>query len=108
MLKTIGAVVALCALGQPAFAADASDAAMPRVPDNHVIEVAINPPNSREFIINGRHFAPKGEACRGWEAGDRIALVDGQWHGFCISKTFKNLSRNATCEMWCGYASFHW
>jgi len=110
MSKTIGAVFAICVVCQPVFAADVGVGVTTIVPDTgiHIIEVAINPPNSREFIINGRHYAPKGDSCRGWEAGDRIDLVQGDWHGFCVSSTFRNYTRRSTCEMWCGYAAFHW
>jgi hypothetical protein len=104
MSKTVGAVLAICMICQPVFAADIGVGATGR----HIIEVAINPPNSREFIINGSRYASKGDSCRRWEAGDRIDLIRGDWHGFCVSSIFHNYTRRSTCEMWCGYAAFHW
>jgi hypothetical protein len=107
----ISALVVICALGQPVLAADmgVSGSRVTHWREHHIIEVAINPPGSREFVINGAHFAAKSDACRGWEAGDRLALLAGEWHGYCGTAVFRNLSRGRTCEMWCGYAAaFHW
>jgi hypothetical protein len=110
MLKTIGALIAVCVVCQPSYA-DESGKGVRHAhrsaawPDHHIIEVAINPPNSREFIINGTRFAPKPNSCAGWEAGDRVNLISGDWHGWCWSATFENLTRRQTCDMWCGYAA---
>lgn len=109
MLKTIAALFAAGVICQPCYSADLDTGGRVRIHrgyawrDHHIIEVAIHPPGSRAFIINGAHFAAKSDACLGWEAGDRIALVSGEWHGYCTSAVFRNLSRGRTCEMWCGY-----
>ena len=110
MLKTIGALTVLCMLGQMAYA-DGSGTMRKhgraaQWPDHHIIEVAVNPPGGREYIINGTRFAPKPGQCGGWAAGDRINMVSGDWRGWCSSATFENLTRRRdTCEMWCGYAA---
>ena len=111
MLRMIGALTALCVIGQAAYA-DGSDTVRRHGhhaalwPDHHIIEVAINPPSGREFIINGWHFAPKPGQCGGWAAGDRINMISGDWHGWCWSAAFENLTRRRdTCEMWCSYAA---
>lgn len=115
MTRAICILIAIAALISPNVAAADEPGMRPvrhvhytRIRDHHIIEVAITPYAAREFIINGSHFAPKGDACRGWEAGQRITLVAGDWNGRCVSAVFRNLSLRRTCEMWCGYEAFHW
>jgi hypothetical protein len=91
--------------GTPTGAADTSARhhAGRVAPDHHIIEVAIHPPGSRQFIINGRVFTARSPACLGWQAGDRIDLVEGDWHGWCQSAVFYNRTLRRSCEMSCGY-----
>ena len=110
MLRMIGALAVLCVIGHAACA-DGSATARRHSraalwPDHHIIEVAVSPPSGREYIINGARFSPKTGQCGGWVAGNRINMLSGDWHGWCWSATFENLSRHRdTCEMWCGYAA---
>ncbi len=69
-------------------------------PERHVIEV-VQPPYSGIFIINGIRFTGMTSACLGWAAGERIRLIDGDWHGHCVTATFYNFARRSTCQMWC-------
>jgi hypothetical protein len=100
----LGLVVSIC---QPAFA-DGMGYSRQRsyrypfylAPERHVIEV-VQPPWSGNFIINGARFTGRTPACFTWAAGERIALVAGDWHGRCIDAVFYNFSRRSTCETWC-------
>jgi len=69
-------------------------------PERHVIEVVV-PPYSGRFIINGTRFTGRTPACFSWAAGERIALIAGDWHGRCIDAVFYNFARRSTCETWC-------
>jgi hypothetical protein len=69
-------------------------------PERHVIEV-VQPPGSGNFIINGRRFVAKTDACYRWAAGERIRLIAGDWNGHCVDAVFYNVWRRSTCEMWC-------
>jgi hypothetical protein len=70
-------------------------------PERHVIEV-VRPPYSGLYIINGANFAAKSAACAGWNAGERITLLAGDWHGRCVDAVFRDVARHRACEMWCG------
>jgi hypothetical protein len=103
----VGALALACVWGGAATAAD-QDVPTPYgaalVPaEHHIIEVAIHPPGSRQFIINGGRYTAYGNACLGWEAGNRISLVEGNWHGWCRSVVFYNHTLRQSCEMSCGY-----
>jgi hypothetical protein len=69
-------------------------------PERHVIEV-VRPPYSGSFIINGAAFTAKGPVCWNWTAGERVTLIAGEWHGWCTSAVFYNLTRRRSCDMWC-------
>lgn len=71
-------------------------------PDRHVIEV-VRPPFSGSYTINGANFTAKSAACWGWNAGERITLLAGDWHGRCVDAVFRNVARHHVCEMWCGW-----
>jgi hypothetical protein len=62
----------------------------------------INGTNFGSFIINGTNFAARSPACLSWVAGERITLLAGDWHGYCVSATFYNVTRHQACQMWCG------
>jgi hypothetical protein len=71
--------------------------------EQHVIEV-VQPPWSGNFIINGIRFTGLNAACLSWTAGDRIALLAGDWHGHCATAVFYNFRRHSRCQMLCpGY-----
>jgi hypothetical protein len=69
-------------------------------PERHVVEV-VQPPWSGNFIINGTRFTGRTPACFSWAAGERIALVAGDWRGRCVEAVFYNFARRSTCETWC-------
>ena len=70
-------------------------------PGRHVIEI-VRPPYSGSFVINAAAFTAKTPACRNWEAGERVTLLAGDWHGRCIDAVFYNVVRHHSCAMWCG------
>jgi hypothetical protein len=72
----------------------------PLPPERHVVE-GVRPPWSNRFLINGRYFAATSPACANWLPGDRIALLAGDWHGYCDYAVFRNLRRGGTCTMLC-------
>src|SRR5580704_14328234 len=74
--------------------------AIARASERHVIEV-VKPPYSGAFIINGTNFAARSPVCLSWTAGDRITLLAGDWHGYCVGATFYNVTRHQACQMWC-------
>jgi hypothetical protein len=74
-------------------------------PERHVVEV-VRPPYSGNFIINGYHFTAKHHTCKSWVAGDRIKLIDGDWHAQCDEAVFYNLTQGSSCEMWCGRRAY--
>jgi hypothetical protein len=108
MLKSILGFVLAVFTCAPALAADESlqirhsHAARLRLPpERHVIEV-VQPPYSGAFIINGARFTAASPACLGWNAGERITLLAGDWHGRCVGAVFHNVTRHSNCQMWCG------
>jgi hypothetical protein len=69
-------------------------------PERHVIE-KVRPPYSGNFIINATRFTAKTPACARWVAGERIKLLAGDWHGFCVDAVFYNVPRREVCELAC-------
>jgi hypothetical protein len=69
--------------------------------ERHVVEV-VRPPYSGSYIINGARFTAESAACTGWNAGERITLSAGDWHGRCVDAVFYNVARHRACRMWCG------
>jgi hypothetical protein len=69
-------------------------------PERHVIE-GVRPPGSAVFLINGRYFTAASPSCMRWLPNERITLLAGDWHGYCDTAVFRNLSRGGTCTMWC-------
>ena len=72
-------------------------------PERHVIEVV---DGWGRFIINGTRFTPADPRCATWTAGDRIAFLSGEMHGYCATTTIHNISRRQTCEVACGSSAF--
>jgi hypothetical protein len=70
-------------------------------PERHVIEL-VRGPGSGSYIINGMHFTAETPACASWNAGERITLLSGDWHGRCVEAAFYNVTRRRACQMWCG------
>jgi hypothetical protein len=70
-------------------------------PERHVIEL-VRPPYSGSYIINGARFSAETAACAVWNAGERITLLAGDWHGRCGDAVFYNVMRHRACRMWCG------
>ena len=66
--------------------------------EQHVIEQVRNG-ISTDFVMNGTWFSGIDNCALGWTAGDRISLLDGDWHGNCESASFYNASRRLTCEL---------
>jgi hypothetical protein len=97
LLQTIllGALAVLVC--EPALARDRHT--LPR--ERHVIEAA-RPPYSGSYIINGAYFTAKSAACSFWNAGERVTLLAGDWHGRCVDAVFRNAAHRSACEMWCG------
>jgi hypothetical protein len=95
-------VLAILACCQPGLAAEnARHARHSLPPERHVIEL-VRPPYSGSYIINGATFTAATAACAGWNAGDRITLLAGDWHGRCVGAVFYNVARHRACQMWCG------
>jgi hypothetical protein len=72
------------------------------LPERHVVE-KVSPPGSGNYLINNTWFTARTASCARWVAGDRIRLVAGDWHGYCQSAVFHNLSRRQSCELSCGW-----
>ncbi len=112
MSRSIAIFLLTCLAGSPAISAELGElqpnhyVSYHREPirlgaARHVIEV-VKPPYSGSFIINGTNFAAASPACLAWTAGDRVALLAGDWHGYCAGATFYNVTRHQACPMWCG------
>ena len=99
MSKPIFACVLVILVCQPALSAAHARHKLP--PERHVIEL-VRPPESGAYIINSAHFTAKSAACSGWNAGERVTLLAGDWHGRCVDAVFHNVARHRNCQMWCG------
>jgi hypothetical protein len=99
MSKSIFAVVLVLLACHPALSAARARHVLP--PERHAIEVA-RPHYSGTYIINGAHFTATLAACSGWNAGERVTLLAGDWHGRCVDAVFHNVARHRNCQMWCG------
>ncbi len=107
MTRILVASVAMLVLTAPALA---DGTTMKRVyhqaryrlpPERHVVE-KVSPPGSGNYLLNGTWFRAQTPRCARWIAGERIRLVAGDWHGYCQTAVFHNLSRHRTCELTCG------
>jgi len=98
-------------LGAPAIAAELGEPAPARSyvpqyhfalpPERHVLEVVNFSSFGLRFLINGHYFRANPWECPGWIAGDRVTLVAGEWHGYCATAVFHDLTRHRTCRMEC-------
>jgi hypothetical protein len=70
-------------------------------PERHVLEVVNFSSFGLRFLINGHYFSANPLECPGWVAGDRVTLVAGDWHGYCATAVFHDLTRHLTCRMAC-------
>lgn len=105
MSKSLAALFLAVLASHPAVSADLGAHARRPLsllpPGRHVIEI-VRPPYSGSFIINAAAFTAKTPACWNWEAGERVTLLAGDWHGRCIDAVFYNVARHHSCAMWCG------
>ena len=98
-------------LGAPAIAAELGEPAPARSyvpqyhfalpPERHVLEVVNFSSFGLRFLINGHYFSANPLECPGWVAGDHVTLVAGDWHGYCATAVFHDLTRHRTCRMAC-------
>ncbi len=107
MAKSIFVLLLAMSIGGPAVSAELGlggphIARATQLPlERHVIEV-VRPPYSGAYIINGTPFTALSAACADWNAGERITLLAGDWHGRCVGAVFYNVARHRACQMWCG------
>ena len=86
-------------LGEPAPHAYVHRFALP--PERHVLEVVNFSSFGLRFLINGHYFRANPLECPGWIAGDRVTLVAGEWHGYCATAIFHDLTRHRSCRVEC-------
>ena|SRR5581483_5028511 len=67
-------------------------------PERHVLEK--RPRANGSYLINGHWFRAKAPG-RPWAAGERIRLVEGEWHGYCVDAAFYNVRRHRLRDFWC-------
>jgi hypothetical protein len=71
-------------------------------PERHVVEIVkVSGNGSLRFVINGHAFTAASGACGGWTTGDRVSLTAGEWHGYCATAVFRNVTRRRSCEVLC-------
>jgi hypothetical protein len=70
-------------------------------PARHVLEVVNFSSFGLRFLINGHYFLADPLKCPGWVAGDRVAMLSGEWHGYCSVAVFSNLTQHRTCQVSC-------
>jgi hypothetical protein len=70
-------------------------------PERHVVETVNFSSFGLRFFINGHYFRASPWDCPGWIAGDRVALLAGDWHGYCVTAVFRDRTRNRTCRVSC-------
>jgi len=93
----------------PAAAAELGDATpAPRAyhygglpPERHVLEVVNFSSFGLRFLINGHYFSANPLECPGWVAGDRLRLVAGEWHGYCATAVFYDVTQHRSCRVSC-------
>jgi hypothetical protein len=109
--KWITSFVSAALLCGPAVSAELDETAgapyanLPRYralpPDRHVLEKVNFSSFGLRFLINGHYFRASPSDCPGWVAGDRVALLAGEWHGYCSTAVFHDLTRNRSCRVSC-------
>jgi|SRR5947209_12879333 len=70
-------------------------------PERHVLEIVNFSSFGLRFLINGHYFRASPSDCPGWIAGDRVALLAGDWHGYCVTAVFQDLTRGRSCRVSC-------
>jgi hypothetical protein len=70
-------------------------------PERHVLERVNFSSLGLRFLINGHYFGASPLDCPGWAAGDRLALLAGEWHGYCVTAIFHDLTRDRSCRVSC-------
>lgn len=72
------------------------------LPERRVVEIVKVAGNgSVRFVINGHAFTVASGACGGWMAGDGVVMTAGEWHGYCDTAVFRNVTRRRSCEVLC-------
>jgi hypothetical protein len=110
--KWIASFIFAAALCGPAVSAELNEAtpapytSIPRhhyalPPERHVIEKVNFSSFGLRFLINGHYFRASPSDCPGWVAGDRVALLAGDWHGYCVTAVFHDLTRARSCRVSC-------
>jgi hypothetical protein len=87
-------------------ATSASYANVPRYryaapPGRRVLELVDFSSFGLRFLINGHYFRASPLDCPGWVAGDRVTLLAGEWHGYCATAVFHDLTSPRSCRVWC-------
>jgi hypothetical protein len=93
----------------PAISAEAGEATAapqayvryPLPPERHVLEVVNFSSFGLRFLINGHYFRANPLECPGWVAGDRVTLLEGEWHGYCATAVLYDLTRHRSCRVAC-------
>ena len=75
-------------------------------PERHVLEVVNFSSFGLRFLINGHYFRANPYECPGWVAGDQVTLVAGEWHGYCATAVFHDLTQHRTCRVACDPAGW--
>jgi hypothetical protein len=70
-------------------------------PERHVLEVVNFGNFGLRFLINGHYFRASPSDCPGWAAGDHVTLLTGEWHGYCVTAVFHDLTRARSCRVSC-------
>jgi hypothetical protein len=73
--------------------------ALPR--ERHVLEKVDFSSFGLRFLINGHYFRASPSDCPGWVAGDRVTLLAGEWHGYCVTAVIHDLTRDRSCRVSC-------
>jgi hypothetical protein len=105
-LKWITSLIFAGMLCGPAISAELGEPAPARYhfalpPERHVLEVVNFSSFGLRFLINGHYFRANPWECPGWVAGDHVTLVAGDWHGYCATAVFHDLTRHRTCRVEC-------
>jgi hypothetical protein len=83
------------------FAAVLCGPAVSAEPERHVLEKVDFSSIGLRFLINGHYFRASPSDCPGWVPGDRVTLLVGDWHRYCVTAVFHDLTRDRSCRVSC-------